>query len=287
MIKMWIVTILLTVMLFITSACANQVVVPSAPSPTPKPAASTETEVTAPLITGKDWNNMTLSQKRVWVDTALRAMIIGGELKENERQATDYYIQELGTVFNNPDNEKNLVAWELTAFTSVEEPVSYPDWWSKEQFININPKSLPTGGTLEILPNTTSQIPFILINKPVVWVKLETTSITSEDITYVDPVAKEYSSVGSLMNGGMNPEIRYTGENLCFSVAKVTSDRKGLYDTNWYNGTKISGFGGFNNPVYDVQIYLSMNEGGIYSLLLTNKTGSSHHITYSVSTKPS
>lgn len=111
-------------MLFIPSACANQVAVPSAPSPTPKPAASTETEVTDSLITGKDWNNMTLSLKRVWVDTALRAMIIGGELKESEEQTTDYYVQKLDTVFYNPDNEKKLVAWELTAFTSTQSPPS-------------------------------------------------------------------------------------------------------------------------------------------------------------------
>jgi hypothetical protein len=280
------ITILLTAMLFIPSACANQITVPSTPSPTPKIATSTDAEVIDPLTIGKDWNDMTLSQKRIWVDTTLRAMVIGGELKESERQPTDYYVQKLDMIFYNPDNEKKLVAWELTAFTSIEKPVSYPDWWSKEQFSNINPMSLPIDGTVEMLPNTTSQIPFSLINNQVIWVRLETTSITYDAINYIEPVAKEYSSVGLLMNGGMNPEIHYTGDDLYFSVVKVTSDGKGLYDTNWYNGTKISGFGGFNNPVYNVQIYLSMHEGGIYSLLITNKTGSSHRVKYYVSSKP-
>lgn len=63
MLKIRIVTILLTAMLFILSACANQVAVPSAPLSTPKLATSTETDIFNPLITGKDWNDMTLSQK--------------------------------------------------------------------------------------------------------------------------------------------------------------------------------------------------------------------------------
>ncbi len=283
MLKIRIVMILLTTMLFIPSACANQVAVPSTPLPTPKSATSTEMNIFNPLITGKEWNDMTLSQKRVWVDTGLRKMVIRGVLKENEMHPIDYYVQKLDAVFHNPDNELKLVSWELTAFTSVE---NYPDWWSKEQFSNVNPKSFPTSGIVEMLPNTTSQIPFNLINNQVIWVSLETTSITYNDINYIDPITKEYSSVGLLMNGGMNPETLYTGDDLCFSVVKVTNDGKGLYNTNWYNGTKISGFGGFNNPVYDVQIYLSMNEGGIYSLLITNKTGSSHRVKYSISTKP-
>lgn len=129
MLKIRVVTILLTAMLFFSSACANQVAVPSAPSPTPKPATSTETEVTNPLITGKDWNNMTLPQKRTWVDMALDAMIIGGELEESERLPTDYYVQKLDEVFYDPGSEKKLVAWELTSITTqapVPETIPTP-----------------------------------------------------------------------------------------------------------------------------------------------------------------
>ena len=54
------------------------------PTQTP-PATTTEVNITNPLITGEDWNNMTLTQKRTWVDLALDAMIIGEELEEGER----------------------------------------------------------------------------------------------------------------------------------------------------------------------------------------------------------
>jgi len=75
-------------------------------------------DITSPLITGEDWNNMTLSEKRTWVNTCLDSIMQGEELEESERQPADYYVQRLDDIFYNPDNAKKLVAWELTSLTS-------------------------------------------------------------------------------------------------------------------------------------------------------------------------
>ena len=86
--------------------------------PTTGTTPSTGVGVAGPLITGRDWNRMTLSQKTVWIDTALTALIIGGELEQSERLSIDYYIGRLDRVFYDPGSEIKLVAWELTAFTA-------------------------------------------------------------------------------------------------------------------------------------------------------------------------
>jgi photosystem II stability/assembly factor-like uncharacterized protein len=87
-----------------------------------------EVDITNPYIAGADWNNMSLSQKESWVDTALDAMMMGGELTESERQSTIYYIEKLDNVFYDPTNETNLVAWELTAFTSSPVTEAEDNW---------------------------------------------------------------------------------------------------------------------------------------------------------------
>jgi len=97
----------------------------SKPSTETLTTPTTEVDYTNPLITGADWNNMTLSQKEAWVDTALDAMMRGGELEESERQPAIYYVGKLDEVFYEPSNEKTLVSWELTASTAPT-PASAP-----------------------------------------------------------------------------------------------------------------------------------------------------------------
>jgi hypothetical protein len=83
-----------------------------------KPSTELETDITSPLITGADWNNMTRSQKEPWVHTALDAMMMSGELKESERQLAIYYVKKLDEVFYDPVNKTKLVARELSAICS-------------------------------------------------------------------------------------------------------------------------------------------------------------------------
>ena len=95
-----------------------------APSTETLTTPTNEVDDTSPLITGADWNNMTLSQKEAWIYTALDAITMGDELEESERQPALYYVEKLDGVFYEPGNGKKLVAWELTAFTSsTSEPV--------------------------------------------------------------------------------------------------------------------------------------------------------------------
>ena len=98
-------------------SCATHSVEPEIESMT-----NHEPDVTSPYIIGEDWNNMTLSQKTRWVDIALTAMVMGGELHESEKQPAIYYVDKLDELFYEPANSTKLVAWELTAFTSgIEE----------------------------------------------------------------------------------------------------------------------------------------------------------------------
>jgi hypothetical protein len=87
-----------------------------------------EVDITDAYIAGADWNSMSLSQKESWVDAALDAMMMGGELTESERQSAIYYIEKLDNVFYDPANETKLVAWELTAFTSSPVTEAEDNW---------------------------------------------------------------------------------------------------------------------------------------------------------------
>lgn len=246
--------------------------------------ATTQKDYMSPYITGEDWNEMTVSQKRDWVEIALEAMILGGELEESKRYSTDYYVQALDEVFSDPSSANKLVAWELTAFTRVEEtPISYPDWWSKEGFSNKNPKTLPTSGTMEMLPKSTLQIPFHFQSGQGLTI---TTTANVEDINYIEPMSYEYSSIGLLMNCGLNPQIPYTGEELCVALVKVTNDGKGIFNSMWdvyiSRSIRFAGFAGRSEPQCCLRIILVTHETGIYSLCITNKTDFSSYCEYTI-----
>lgn len=115
-------------------ASAEEVSPTQTPSTTPP-----QKDYTNPLITGADWNNMTLSQKEAWVDTALDAMMAGGELEESERQPAIYYVEKLDEVFYEPVSETRLVAWELTTFTSSTPAIeSTPSVGTTTKFAQVS-----------------------------------------------------------------------------------------------------------------------------------------------------
>lgn len=83
-----------------------------------KSSQSTIPDNTSLYITGHDWVQMTSSQKRAWINTALDAIDIRGELGEGEIEATDYYVSELGMVYSDQNALNKQVAWSLRELTS-------------------------------------------------------------------------------------------------------------------------------------------------------------------------
>ena len=69
-----------------------------------------QSEALNAYITGRDWIEMTQTQKREWVRVALLAMQLGGQLKKSETLPVDYYVQKLDQVLLKAGSAGKLAA---------------------------------------------------------------------------------------------------------------------------------------------------------------------------------
>ena len=81
--------------------------------------AITSNHQTDLAITGKNWNEMTYTEKAEWTSSALHVMVGRGESEINDTIQIDRYIRELDDLCTEPSNAQRQVVWSLSELSAL------------------------------------------------------------------------------------------------------------------------------------------------------------------------